>query len=310
MAAVLNTLKTNEDLVLPQEETSKRTHWREAPLKGEKQEIWAIQGPAGPETRQPLPGWIADPVQKRLMKWSEDKRKWEELVAARDGALTKLQRKKYDEWQQQEQTGRLLFDKKKQKPIVALRANASIKNVMQNFISVEVRFSSNPSELTIKAGHNEPWQLVLLQREVVEQEGDFSLPDFLDAGVDEAVVADLQSQQEGHELAGSEDEDGFLQAQIDEADAAIEEEFLEIMAESSDEDAPEPATSVKRVRAFHHREAYVRLESKGLTMLPKHKKGLYLGFHSTTNTWQGFYDGCHSGLSFTFGGKTNRSLTK
>jgi hypothetical protein len=33
------------------------------------------------------------------MKWSEDKRKWEELVAARDGALTKLQRKKYDEWQ-------------------------------------------------------------------------------------------------------------------------------------------------------------------------------------------------------------------
>lgn len=147
---------------------------------------------------------------------------------------------------------------------MALRANASIKNVMQNFISVEVRFSSNPSELTIKAGHNEPWQLVLLQREVVEQEGDFSLPDFLDAGVDEAVVADLQSQQEGHELAGSEDEDGFLQAQIDEADAAIEEEFLEIMAESSDEDAPEPATSVKRVRAFHHREAYVRLESKAL----------------------------------------------
>ena len=64
---------------------------------------------------------------------------------------------------------------------------------------------------------------------------------------------------------------------------------------------------VKRVKAFHHREAFQKLEKEGLTMIPTHRHGVYLSFHQMSRTWQGFYPHVTSGLSYTFGGKTNRS---
>ena len=66
------------------------------------------------------------------------------------------------------------------------------------------------------------------------------------------------------------------------------------------------ATGVKKVKSFHHRPEWKKLESNGLTMLPVHHTGLYISFHSTSRTWQGFYPNVKSGLAFTFGNTTKR----
>ena len=90
---------------------------------------------------------------------------------------------------------------------------------------------------------------------------------------------------------------------------AEQEVDAEVLANSSDEDMPEivGCEKVKRVKAFHHREAFQKLEKEGLTMIPTHRHGVHLSFHQTSRTWQGFYPHVTSGLSYTFGGKTNRS---
>lgn len=322
MAALLGIVDTENWNDMEEEEKSRLTNQREKPLRGETARMWAIQDQdAGPGTRQLLPKWITKPIEMAVMRWGEERQKWERILHERDGSLTKAQKKAYEEWMDTKQEAKLLFDKRKQCQVTKLRANVSMKNVAQNMVSILIGLSEDPSKLSIKAGKHSPRQLLLLEMQADDAQK-ASCPDFLAAGVDEALVAEVQASRdenaEDDEVEPAELDGEDVQGALDEADCLLEAEQAlqddvdpdawEVLAESSDDEvANHIHTGIKKVKAFHHRPAFLELENVGLTMVPSHIKGMYLSFHKTTSTWQGFYPGCHSGLSFTFGGTTGRA---
>lgn len=298
---------------IPQEKAIKDQEDREAALPGETENIWAIEGSSGPNSRQRLPSWLAKPVEDGLMQWSEQRRKWDTILLQKNGSLSGKQKAKYEEWKETQQELKLLFNKKKKKQVTKLRANASMKTILQEMLTVVVVFNDDPEQITIQAGTNPKWKLLLLEGEGAPVEQSPACPFIENAGVDAVMIPGFQ-QEQGENIDDAEDDDPAMQ----ELDVMLEqdlhaggdgtEDMLEVMAQSSDEEAclvvHAGGSAVKKVKAFHHREEYQFLEELGLAMIPVHVPGVYLTFHKTSNSWQGFFPECHSGLSYSFGGTT------
>ena len=293
---------------------------REEALPGEVHRIWAIQGD-DPESRQPLPNWISDPIQTGLLSYTAAKHKWDDVIEGRKAkgwALTPVQQRKYDDWKKLNSELLLLYNTRTQSRVTHLRSTADIKHVRKHFFSLRVQLSTNAGELKVQAGKGAAKQLVLLETEPVAPID----PDVLHAGVDDSVLTALQAQDaqvDGDEDAGEHSDQDMggedaAEVECEQLDALLEAEqdHLEILAQSSDEEVEKvfalaDPQKVKRVKAFCHREAFKKLEALGLTMIPVHRPGVYLSFHGTSRTWQAFYPNISSGLSFTFGGTTNRA---
>lgn len=112
-------------------------------------------------------------------------------------------------------------------------------------------------------------------------------------------------QEELHQWHRAEDGD-----ESDHADAiAIEaDDFPEVLVETDDEaDIQKLEPRCKRVKNFHHRQAYQNLAKHGLVEIPSTLPRIGLMCHKTTNCWQGVMPDVHSGLSFTWGGGTGRT---
>ena len=146
----------------------------------------------------------------------------------------------------------------------------------------------------------------------------------LEGPVDQAAVAELQDQDEdpvsdleqkgearNDEMADKEqDMDRALQDDVVEDED--QEQGCEVLL-SSDEELPNLGLeagmmkNVIRVKTFNARQAWMTLESKGLTALPRHVRGVSISYHAVERRWQGIYPGSTVGMSASWGGSTNRS---
>ena len=130
------------------------------------------------------------------------------------------------------------------------------------------------------------FQLVLLKHDAIGSTS--KLPDVLDQPVSEEILLiaaaeqtkeDEQDQQEDlgedqvHEL-----EDEKFAAEYPNAGHDDESHTFMVLADSDDEDddIPEiPGTQTTRMKTFHLRDAWVRLEKLNLTEMPRHVKGMF-----------------------------------
>ena len=290
---------------------------REEHLEGEQALIWAVEEDDDPSSRAPLPEWIAQPIERFVMNFADEKSKFDKLRARRASegrGLTPAQQQQYQKFCESSER-KLLFDKVHKTNVTKLRANADMRNVAKTMFSLQVSIiGPNYEEMRIKTGSGDEHRLVLLRGEPVESPLPAGLDDGLDDSVPEALMHGEQQRipifDDGEEPDLEVlDQEAALEAEAEDQDEA------EIWANTSDEDAVMeiesalPAKHLARVKNFDHREAFVKLTARGLTMLPTHKSGVFLSYHKTSKTWQGYYPNCDKQMAFTFGGVKGRNLT-
>ena len=291
---------------------------REEPLQGEQSLTWAIQIEDDEETRQALPGWIVKPIERGLVKWSEERQKWLDKIDDRMAAgknLTPAVQKQYDKWCDDNKELCLLFSKHSQCVVHSLRKNVNPERVKTDMFSVQVALSPDPSDLVIQVGTGEAVRLVLLKGQPLAGQGiDIDLPYVLDQSIADGVVEKLEKkalrrEDDMHSDHGDDQDVGQLQ----EEDAMVAKDFNdsdleEVLAGSSDDEELDGIIPGKftRVKTFMHRESYKSLDAMGLSHLPP--GGVHISYHKGTRQWTGYFPGRKSeGLCFSHGGSTHRS---
>lgn len=293
---------------------------RKQPLPGEEHFVWAIQTDNDASTRQLLPVWIADPVQRAVAKWSETKAVWTERIERMENqALTKAKQQDYNHWLAHGQEAQFLFSREKEKEIKRIRKNANLKHLEEDVFSVQINFCLDDEMVFIKAGDGAVRRLVVLSMTEVANP---QLPDFLDHKIPEALLREAAAEgalveEEDQDQADDLDQQGCEDGEMQQQEALLkadtqDQDAQEILADSSDEEdladlvGRAISAPVSRVKSFMHREEWLKLEGLGLTMLPV-GKGIYIGCHASSRTWQGFYPSAKSGMSFTWGPSTKRT---
>ena len=168
------------------------------PLENEEDLVWATEtlDGEGAAVWQPLPAWIAGPVERGVTKWVEEYQSWQDKIDERrlDGKeLAPFAQRKYDEWQEQSAKLCLLFNKKRQCLAPPPRKGASMSRLRQEMFSLTIHLSMDATQLQVAAGKGEPRRLVVLKGEKVQGE---DLPDFVDVSIGEGLDEALQAQEE------------------------------------------------------------------------------------------------------------------
>ena len=290
---------------------------RKVPMKDEEPITWAIENDAG--NLHPLPIWIAAPIEKRVLDWAAENRKWSERIDHRMGlgkGLTPSMQRRYDEFVKNRTTSQLLFSRKDEKPVTKIRSNADWKKMKEDLFSIEIHMSDDPDGLRLQTSAGASQRLVLFQGAPMDEA---ALPGFLDnAGFSQtavdAVVHDYKEKAEemnsDEEMEEKQDADdpGFLhEAEALEALAHGQDDPEEILACSSEEEIIARDLGLEkfvRVKDFHHREEYRALQARDAVQVPP---GSFISYHKSTRCWQGFFENSSAGLGFTHGGQTNRS---
>ena len=301
---------------------------RHLPLEGEEQIFWAIQQEEQPETRQVLPQWLSTPISLQLLRWRNEANLWADKIAKRPNqTLAPAMQKKYEEWKSATAQKRLLFRLSKQLLVAHIPDHAELKKIRKDLVLVTLIPDLNPQKLKVVVGDGHSRQLVVLRAEACEAQ---SLPDILTEGLSVDSIQDMADEEEARN-ALMDDKGADLEALAEEADFDHEEAMIELdceqhadqvnMAEEIDMDDPmeilavtddeaeisKSAPASTRVKSFMHRESYKTLAKHGLADLPTTLPGICIGCHATSQQWQGFFPEVHSGLSFSWGGKTRRS---
>ena len=138
----------------------------ETHLKGETVCVWAIQDLDNPESKAlPLPGWFRAPIDKAILLWQEEARRWDKKLADRmlqgKDSLPPVQQKAFEEWSNSS-TRPLVLDKKRRAQVVNI-ASKSIASLKKTCVLLTIHMSREASELRIKAGSGKLWRLQLLQ---------------------------------------------------------------------------------------------------------------------------------------------------
>ena len=265
-----------------------------------------------PGKPQPLPTWIASPIEKCVEQWVEQYQGWMEKIdqrALEGKALPPSLQQKYDFWNENSREVHLLYSKRTRSLAPPPRKNASLSRLKQELISVTLNLSMEASELQIRAGASNPRRLVILQG--THQCEDEGLPGFLDQSVGVGLEEALNQGEEAQNEGASDVDMDEIEGRMDEEEAALEGELQqdpqEVLAYSSEEEGLEGfiGTPCVRVKSFLHRESYRRLCERGLTALPG-VPGVHISYHAGSRTWTGFYESS-KGKCFTHGGTTLRS---
>ena len=305
---------------------------RMTPLPGEEQVVWAIQDVNLPQTRQILPDWLSSPMAVQLLKWKSDKEKWNIKIAKRpNNTLTPHMQKKFDEWEIHNKERPLLFRKSKQALVPYVKDHTELKKIRSDLCIATLELNDDVSKLRVRAGDGAVKQLVALRCQACEG---VAIPDclskaFPDSAMEGVLPTCLEDADDRGGRIEEEEEEAFLDASEQEAKAMIVEEMnatgdecpseaedldldpIDILAITDDEEElHKVAPRHTRIKSFMHRASYVKLASKGLVDLPTALPGICLGCHTTTNQWQGFTPGVHSGLSFSWSGNTGRTETE
>ena len=289
---------------------------RNEPLEGETKLLWVLQDGEDTYSRQALPAWVSQPIESFINQYTNEARKWDKTKQSRVAQglqLTAQQQQRYDAWLEFAKHKQILYNKVDKKAIWKLRSNADLDKLTGKLFSLEVVIQDDLKTVVVRCAGGEERGLVLVRSE----EPDGTLPDCL-AGVSDNILEALSAEQQQDAVESDLDENFEQQEELevlkgglsDEENAAevAEEGELQILANTSDEeDVQEAAKGAKKVKSFHHRPIYVELESQGLVMVPSHREGVFISYHTSSHSWQGFYPGATLQLSFSFGGTTGRT---
>eukprot|EP00438_Fugacium_kawagutii_P013459 Skav231263 [mRNA] locus=scaffold2436:74586:81781:+ [translate_table: standard] len=298
---------------------------RTRPLEGEERMIWAIQpmeSDEEPPPRQPLPRWIASPLERAIVRWVEEHQVWMDKIDERhlEGkALTPSAQKQFDNWQKNSREVTMLFNKRTQSLSPAPRKNANINRLKEELFALTVHLSMDASQLLVQAGLGECKRLVALKG---QENADTSiLPDFVSenmgVGVEETLSKQLVDERDMpdedadlalDEIDGREDQDkAEMEAENHVLAEGMDPDAEEVLAYTSEEEELKSfiSTPFVRVKAFTHRTAYQKLNAKGLVDLPPH--GVVISYHQGSRQWSGYFNGSSVGLCFSHGGSTKRS---
>ncbi|CAK9054369.1 Malate dehydrogenase 2 [Durusdinium trenchii] len=238
---------------------------RSTPLQNEVQLHWAVQDQEDVETRQALPRWVAQPIERKVSRWVDEHEAWMQKIEDRAQLgknLAPSQQKSFEKWNQENGTCNFLFSKKKQAQIHHIRTNADVTKMAADLFSVQVVLSIDPQELLLKGSNGDAKRLVLLKGSPHQ---DDCIPGFLDQKPSESA---LQEALRFHEEDPDEDlEEADIDGQADEEEAllAADECLAEVLADSSEEETVQELipTGYSRVKTFMHRDAYKRLAERG-----------------------------------------------
>lgn len=289
---------------------------RTTPMEGERRRIFAIQTGDNEASRQPLPTWVATPIERALSKWVEDHQYWMEKVDDRaicGKSLTPSDQKRYDDWCHNAHQVHLLFNKRSKRIAPPPRKNASLARMKKELICVTLNLSMEASELSLQAGMGEPRRLVILQGQPQQFEST-EMPEFMDEALGAGVEAVLEAREQAEEACDSdnmEEIDGRLDEdeELLRQDMDMDMDVPEVLAYSSEEECLAsilPGEFV-RVKTFAHRMAYQKLDALNLTALPP-VRGVHISYHQSTRSWTAWYPGrCSQGMCYSHGGSTKRS---
>lgn len=297
----LLSLQTVPDMTPDLERLEKLKSLRDTLLPGETEIVWAVQ--SGDEhTRQALPRWIGEAMGKLILKWADEKVRWDQTRAEREmrgKQLTACQQKRFDEFQRTSEI-KLLFNRQEQKVVPRLKSAAELRLVHETMFSLQITLEGAPDQLTVRAGSGEALPLVMLRGEPLV--GETALPGAFAGGVaDEVLEVWQEVEPELEHVEEGVDEQAELQEFMQEDD------IQEFMAQTSDEEEIRKVASgpFVRVKDFCARQAFRNLDAKGLTIIPVHIGGVFLSYHKGSRTWQGSY--ASKGCCFSHGGSTNRA---
>ena len=277
--------------------------------------MWALDNG---ENQVYLPKWISDVLELRLCQFCTSYQAWQNRIAKRaqsGKSLTKTQQDRFDVWKLNNEP-KYVFSKDRKKQVFEAR---HVKD--GDAIALQLHLSDDPESLQVSTSSAARYRLRLLTSDKADVPE--TIPEALEGPVplgmipaagDTDPATDAESGEEIADVEVSEETAACLAA-----DEAYEAEFgngkseesddgVEILAESDDDlTALDLPGKVKRVKAFHMRDAWKQLESANLLHLPLHIVGCSIAFHSTISQWQGYYPHTHTGLTFSFGGRTHRS---
>lgn len=306
------------DQSLDENERAQMQMLRNEPMEGERHMIWAIQSGSDEQTRQALPSWMCEPIRRYTAKWLEEHKSWQLKIsrrAAEGKNLTERMQKLYTDWQEEKKTIRLLFNKVKQCEVTTVRKNADVARMRRELFSIDIEMSPEASLVKLKAGGGNSFKLVVLlgaAQPGIENEN--AVPSSLDQGLAEGALRSVDQAEEAL-LADSDEEmeakDGFLDEQealVTEAAALEGSGHEEVLGFSSEEEELRNLVppGYVRVKAFHHRPAYCKLEALGLVALPP--GGIHISYHSGSRTWSGYHpDKGSKELCYTHSGTTRRT---
>lgn len=282
------------------------------PSKADEQPCqWAVQNGDDAQTRRPLPGWMASVLEIRVAQFVDDSQRWQEKIMKRDSAgksLTRAQLEKYNQWKLGHNP-KIIFDRTKRRCIT------DAKQVNKDCFAVQLHLSEEAAQLELSACTGSRFRLLLLRGPKVEVDEkvamDFEGPipqdaiDELQSGEDSEPEPDRPAEAENAIL-------DFEKAQMDagECDGLEHSDEVDEIIGDSDEELEDFGLKPQRtckVKSFNSRPAWVELERLELTSLPRHITGCSIGFHVSSRQWHGFYPHVHSGLCWSFGGRTNRT---
>lgn len=259
-------------------------------------------------------------IEMRVCKFAQEHDRWQVTIdkrAALGRGLTNTQTRSFEVWKSN-LVQKLVFNKKRQTLI------GEAKQVNKDCIAVELSLSDDPEQLLLSscAAIANPKQFRLLLLKKSTQVIPHTLPSVLDNPAKKtAIVCEDDEGEENEESENAEDqeqhesehdlrtlEDERFRAQHPEMCDDDENDDFVMLADSDDEPFEIPSIpKVSKVKSFHRREAWQHLEAKGLTELPRHIVGCSIGYHQTSQQWQGFYPCATHILSSSWGGKTNRT---
>eukprot|EP00435_Cladocopium_sp_Y103_P051446 s287_g16.t1 len=263
---------------------------------------------------------MAEVIEMRVCKFAAEHDKWQTIIdkrAALGRGLTKTQDQSYAVWQTN-LVQKIVFNKKRR----AFVGEAS--KVSKDCIAVQLHLSDDPESFLISTGNgskSKEFRLLLLKKD--EQVVPDTVPGVLNIRACSRDIEDAEGEDDVEKDDGErcEELDELSEQQVRELDEQRwhaedqdnEEEHDDdgfvLLADSDDDDddvvIPNEC-SVSKVKSFFRRAAWVNLEKKGLTDLPRHIKGCSIGCHQGPKQWQGFYPNATSIMSCYWGGKTHR----
>lgn len=195
------------DMTSDKAELAQLEDLRTCPMPGEQCLIWAIQPLDAADDvsgRQPLPQWIATPVERAVARWVEEHQRWMDKIDQRqmDGKqLTARAQKDYDEWCQHASEVSMLFSKRLMGLANPPRKNANLSRLKQEMFTLTLNLSMDPHELRLRAGCGEPRRLMILKG---EPDVGADLPEFVNEAVGEGLEEAFEEQRLHEEESGDE----------------------------------------------------------------------------------------------------------
>lgn len=127
---------------------------------------WALQDPADSSKPPiPLPNWFRAPIDKAILLWQAEARKWDQKITERQlqgkETLPPKSQQAYEAWAASK-TRSLVLDKTKQAVVVNI-ASKSIASLKKHCVLVVIHMGREAEELRIRSGSGKLWKLQLLQ---------------------------------------------------------------------------------------------------------------------------------------------------